>query len=134
MKNSTNTFVRSPFSIGVGVLLVGAVMLALFSANCYPAVSESERCNPYLSHNECAGDPDIQCVVPDAAQANATCSVAFCCGPKSTSDNCLGKASDCIAPDSGAAGDDGGGDAPPADAGSDTGSDAASDAADAGPG
>jgi hypothetical protein len=119
--------------VGVAALFAAGSLIALLSAHCYPSVSEGERCNPYLSHNECAGDPGISCVVP-----SPSCSVAYCCGPSSTSDNCLGKAPDCVMPEAGADGDDGGGEAgseaSAPDAASETGADAGARDADAGPG
>lgn len=87
-------------------------LVGLFSAHCQPSVDEGERCNPSLSHNECAGDPAIQCTVP------TNCVVAYCCGPKSTSPNCQA----CAAGDGGT--DEGG-----ADAATDSAVDDASDAA-----
>jgi hypothetical protein len=69
--------------------------LLLISVHCYVSVSEGDRCNIGLSHDECSNAPGIQCMTPPG------CVVAYCCGPNSTSPNCQ----PCPTADAGAASD-----------------------------
>ena len=74
------------------VLIAFASLFSLFLlVRCAPAIAEGERCDPALSHNECAGDPTVQCTTPN------NCLESYCCSPTSTSPNCQS----CPAPDAG---------------------------------
>jgi hypothetical protein len=92
-----------------GWMLVTLTAVALLSAHCNASTLEGDRCNPALSHNECAGDPTIQCVTPP------NCVDSFCCGPSSTSPNCQAcpVTTDGGDDGGGGTGDDGGGETGP---------------------
>lgn len=59
--------------------------------NCYPPISEGQRCNPSLSFDECDNAPTVQCAVP------TNCLEAYCCSATSTAANCQA----CAAPSGG---------------------------------
>lgn len=84
----------------IGITLAGVFAAFVLWLGC-DNTSEGDRCNPALSHDECSGDPTIQCVqvnasgspLPDGGPAPCN-GEAYCCAvdsnnlPTSPEANC----------------------------------------------
>jgi len=61
-----------------GVGLVAGLFLAISAGGC-SNTADGDRCDPVLSHDECANGPTSVCMVP------TNCADAFCCKADGTS-------------------------------------------------
>jgi hypothetical protein len=108
-----------------------ASALTIGAVGCQPGVGEGERCNPFLSHDEC-GD-GLMCTNPSYAPTGATCGESYCCpiNGMSGNDYCNGiNEMTCPIPPSSSSSSAAGSD----DGGGSDGGDASVDGADAGSG
>jgi len=89
---SVSTWVR----IGSSVAAAAALSVALSTA-CANNTAEGDPCDMFLSHDECAGAPTAQCIIPMNCQgplpADGTgdprdTGNAYCCSPNSTAPAC----------------------------------------------
>jgi hypothetical protein len=115
METSINSNKLSWILRGLLVVLVSTT-LVLASSAC-DNTANGDRCDPFLSHDECANAPTYQCVPsPSSAAATTACNgEAYCCAVDpvtgnvtSTEFNCLYVAQ-CIAGTSADGGGDDGG-------------------------
>jgi hypothetical protein len=96
------------------VVLALAATIAITEAGCtlseWGGGGEGDRCNPFLSHNDC-NDP-LVCTSFTLPGTMTACGESYCCPASGTSSNanCNTVPPGCVV-DSGGTGDDGGGEA-----------------------
>jgi hypothetical protein len=79
------------------LVLIGGAAFVFFSSAC-DNTANGDRCDPFLSHDECANAPTYQCV-PSTTSAAATTACngeAYCCAVDPVSGNVTSTEFNCI--------------------------------------